>query len=485
MPKYEVTGDDGKPVVIEAANPAEAVSKAHSRLIAAPTAALSTGWGGGKPDLGAIADAGGEGVPNPNTLAALAMGAVGNPALGALQLLGVQPPALLTSLQKAAEKDPSGGVGEVAGSVYNPINLIPGVGEEGLLGRILNYGARGGLQGLLTPAETTADRLWNTTLGAVTGGGLGAAGRAIEGGLTRFGRRIVQMNREAQEEVLSSLGIKPSGKVGQPGLRETRDMIGKQLDAAQSQLSLNIVGNSKFTADLGQVWTTAHDNPETGKIFDRLFNKNLGQLFASKSALSGTEVAKAVSNLRNDIDAIAERERPSDAEWSAVNNLRDAIHVIYDNSQGPAEAKKLLTDANTAYAKYITLRRASSSPSAGSIASPATLLSAMQQRQGSRFALDTSRLRKIAEDAALEAGGWGHRVLRSVGTALGTKAGIPHAVTGALLHEPPETPLLRISRQAQAPPGVRAALGQTVRQATVPAVTAAERASQTDQGPSP
>lgn len=78
-------------------------------------------------------------------------------------------------------------VGEVAGSVANPLNrLVPLAGAGGLAGTALRAGAQGAISGALTPATENSPDFWqNKLMQAAVGGGIGAglpvAGRAVTG----------------------------------------------------------------------------------------------------------------------------------------------------------------------------------------------------------------------------------------------------------------------------------------------------------------
>lgn len=78
-------------------------------------------------------------------------------------------------------------VGEVAGSVANPLNrVVPLAGAGGLVGTALRAGAQGAISGALTPATEDGPDFWqNKLVQAAMGGGIGAglpvAGRAVAG----------------------------------------------------------------------------------------------------------------------------------------------------------------------------------------------------------------------------------------------------------------------------------------------------------------
>lgn len=443
-----------------------------------------------KPSLGEAMATGttAEAFGTPSTSAAVAQGALLNSPEAVMQMAGVPIPKPLQRFREIAKQDPAGKIthgvlgGEAVGSAIGPMNwFAPEMRFISPLARIASAATRGAVSSVLTPVEDEASfwtkkgkqALWGAIFGAPFGAVGAPAARdaqtvmehgirvtppsAVAGGqqverflgafpgardLIEHGKNITieDFNRALFRDALADLGVAAPNQVGSEGLNAVQTAISAALNHANSRMSLQ--GNQAFQNDIQRTVTDAWGrmSPESFRQFQQaLLNHLYMPLSRGSGGLNGMALAKSVSDLL-DLARGRMRGNASPDDFALASAYRDVANDLLNNSQGPADMRRLRDVARRAYAKYITLSRAAASGGASSegVITPHAFLTSLSRQFGAeRFQRDAlpdaaaQEMKDLAEATrrVLGVGGTTYRPYLGGGSA--GLAGLIYALQGA------------------------------------------------------
>ena len=322
------------------------------------------------------------------------------------------------TLRKIEGNGPLAGLGDVVGSLVNPLYYAaPEVAGSPLLGSVLggavgaalqptsNRGfiankaeqlAAGGLAGaalhgfgaaIARPLRANAQELVDQGVRLTPGAQLGRPGRELAdvvskaplvGDVVASGNRrmIDDFNRAMYDQALAPLGERITGpERGNAGMAAMRDKI----DAAYTKAlrGLSFRASEPFMDELNGIRRELP--PRSRAVFDEVVRDRMPWLYSNGPAmkrLTGDELSAEVSYLRKagrslrGINAAPEQQDAGDA-------LRLMVRALGDNAtEMEPGAKALKANADNAYARYLILKRAAGGATAEGRFTPTDVLKA-------------------------------------------------------------------------------------------------------------
>src|SRR5215467_79949 len=396
--------------------------------------------------LGTAASGEAEGLTGPAALpthASVLQGVLNLPE-GIAQALGFSLPGPLEAVRREAKKAPMPALGEFAGGLISPANmLLPGEAGLSTLARTGASALRGGIGGLFTPQEP--GKFWDnararTGLGALTGGLFGLPGarvaadaqhlldnnirvppaRLLPGGsvaekmmgflpsfpaISRGALRttIGDYNRRLYDWVLDGLVARGAPvAAGSGGLNYVEGQIAQRLNRANRELSLMPFaqggqllppgataprpGFQQDFISLAQD-TAARMSGQAFQEFQRAVVRYFREpVLNNNGLLQGATLADAVSNFTKLARDSVRSANPSRDDYALADAYRAMANVMMEHSTGPQWARDLRDTARRAYAKYSVLEAAAAGAGvrAESVVSPSSFLASLQRQIGRR-----------------------------------------------------------------------------------------------------
>jgi hypothetical protein len=177
-------------------------------------------------------------------------------------------------------------------------------------------------------------------------------------------RSLQSFNKAAYDEVLSPLGQKYSGPVGNEGVEAVKNTISNAYDNALSKMTFR-ASDPQFQADITKLAGMAQNLPESQKA--TFMNVLKTQIFG-KSGPQGVMDGQTLKGVQNELSRIA-RGYSGDASFdnrqlgSVIGEVKNAVDSSLAR-YNPADAVDGLAKANAAYANFVRLRGAAASQGA-------------------------------------------------------------------------------------------------------------------------
>lgn len=310
-------------------------------------------------------------------------------------------------------------VGNIGGNVVATAPLAalsPAAATASALGRIGTGAAIGAASGAMTPSDPNSqDSYWDQKLGqAGTGaafGGGGAAlanalgsvikgasgtaqksladagvtmtpGQALGGGFARNEDRLTSVpvlgdmiknaqqrsvqsfNKAVYNDVLSPIGQKYDGPVGNEAIQAVKTKIGQAYDGALQNMAFR-AADPQFQSDISNLAGLAQNLPAQQQ---QTFMNVLKTQVVGKLSPQGQMDGQTLKGAQSELSRIA-RGYSGDASFDnrqlgqAVGEIKNAIDASVSRYNAPQDVQAL-ANANAAYAKYVRLRGAAASAGA-------------------------------------------------------------------------------------------------------------------------
>ena len=245
----------------------------------------------------------------------------------------------------APDASPGSGIARVAGQALATMPMLPMRAAAGIAGAAAQGAGIGAATSALTPIYNAGDDFWRqklgqagqgAKLGAITGGGLGMAGRIISpntstevkalmqegvtptlgqtlGGLFKTaeekatslpilgdairyaqGKGLVDLNRAIYNRILAPLGQKYDGPVGQEGIAKVGDKLSQAYETTLARMGPSPLTN-EFTRGVEQLRSMLSSRPDALKTFDAILDNEVWQRFTSANTMTPSAMKAADS----------------------------------------------------------------------------------------------------------------------------------------------------------------------------------------------